>query len=128
MIKLDINKLIFFTLNEIGGILQAQAIKNLDKISYGRVYIIGGKKHIASKAGDSPNNMTGALRKTVRYEIKGNVLEFGAGNRKVNYAKYLELGTGKMDARPNVHKSILQNKHKIELAIKAQIKEMIKNA
>ena len=68
-IQFDFDSLARQALKEIGDILVKQGRENMDKISYGRVYIIGGKPHIASKPGDSPNNMTGELRKTIRYEI-----------------------------------------------------------
>lgn len=104
-------------LEVIGGVLVDQAQTNMRNVSNGRVYIIGGKAHIASKAGDSPNNQSGALSDSIRFEIDGNILEFGAGDENIDYAKYLEIGTGKMEARPNYTKSILQNETKIDLMI-----------
>jgi len=106
------------TLTQIGGVLTHQAKGNMDKISHGRAYKVGGRIHIASKAGDTANNMSGALRNTIRFKVGGRVLEFGAGNVKVNYAKFLEMGTGKIDKRPNYTKSIIQNEAKINLMIK----------
>lgn len=114
------------TLAEIGGIVTHQAKKNMDKISFGRAYRIGGRIHIASKAGDTANNMSGKLRSTIRFKIDGKVLEFGAGNRRVNYAKFLEMGTSKMEKRPNYTKSITQNKAKIDSKVRRLFADSIK--
>lgn len=126
MFKLDFDKFAHDALGEIGGVLVNQAQTNMEKTSFGRVYIIGGKRHIASKAGDSANNLSGELSKTIRFEIRGKILEFGAGNEKVGYAKHLELGTLKMGQRPNYTKSILQNKTKIDLIIAMSLKKTIR--
>lgn len=115
-------------LNEIGDILVAQAKGNMEKVSIGRVYIVGGQRHIASKGGDTANNMSGALSKTIRFDIKGKVLEFGAGNSSIKYAKFLELGTSKMDKRPNYTKSILQNKSKIDKVVRVALSNSIRYA
>lgn len=117
MFKIDMEQFTKEALSAIGGVLVDQAKTNMRNVSAGRVYIIGGKAHVASKAGDSPNNLSGELSKSIRFEIEGNILEFGAGDERINYAKYLEVGTSKMDSRPNYTKSILQNKTKIDLMI-----------
>ena len=113
MIDFNFDKFAKEALTAVGDFLVSKAQGNMDKVSFGRVYIVNGRKHIASRAGDAPNNMTGALRRTVRYEIHGDVLEFGAGNSRVNYAKFLERGTSRMGKRPNYTKTILDNKKEI---------------
>jgi HK97 gp10 family phage protein len=113
-------------LNKIGDVLVEQAQGNMEKVSVGRVYIVGGKAHIASKAGDTANNMSGALSKTIRFEIQGKVLEFGAGDSAIKYAKYLEMGTSRMDKRPNYTKSILQNKSKIDKVVQDELMKAIR--
>lgn len=77
---------------EIGERLVDVLKKNMNKISYGRIYKIKGKIHIASKKGDPPNNLTGALNKSLRYKLHGNdTIEIGGGYEdKVKYLKYLE--------------------------------------
>ena len=90
MLKFDFDAFAKQTLSEIGDILVDEAKSNMDKISNGRVYIVGGKIHIASRAGDSPNNLSGNLKKTIRHEVENTTLEFGAGNETINYAKFLE--------------------------------------
>lgn len=126
MFRFDFDKFAKKALSEIGDVLVEQGQANMAKVSVGRVYIIGGKAHIASRAGDTANNLSGALSKTIRFEVQGKVLEFGAGNEKVNYAKHLELGTSKMDKRPNYTKSILQNEKKIDAVIKKALSDSIR--
>jgi HK97 gp10 family phage protein len=126
VLKFDFDRFANKALNTIGDVLVEQAQDNMQEVSFGRTYIIGGKAHIASKAGDTANNESGALSKTIRFEISGKVLEFGAGNSKIKYAKFLELGTSKMDKRPNYTKSILQNKSKIDKVVKSALMNSIR--
>ena len=111
-LKFNFAELAGHTLNTIGTALVDQARSNMDQISYGRVYIIGGKRHIASKRGDSPNNLSRDLRGTIRFETQGRTMEFGAGDQKVDYAKHLENKAG-LD-RPNIVKSVEQRRSEIE--------------
>lgn len=54
--------------------------------------------------------MTGALSKSVRYKVNGSdSMKFGAGDDKINYAKYVELGTSKMKERPYLKPAIYEN-------------------
>lgn len=110
-IKFDFDNLAQKALKDIGDVLVKQGKANMDKVSFGRVYIIGGKKHIASKVGDSPNNLSGDLRSTIRYKIEGNIMEYGSGDGTINYAKYLE------PKRPNITKAITQNESKISASV-----------
>jgi hypothetical protein len=126
MFKFDFDKFSKSVLSEIGDVLVEQSKENMDEISNGRVYVIGGKTHIASKAGDSPNNLSGELKNTIRYDISGNILEFGAGNETVNYAKYLEKGTQRIKVRPNYTKTIIQKSPKISEIIAKALKENIR--
>lgn len=126
MFKFDFDKFSKSVLSEIGDVLVEQSKENMDEISNGRVYVIGGKTHIASKAGDSPNNLSGELKNTIRYDINGNILEFGAGNETVNYAKYLEKGTQRIKVRPNYTKTIIQKSPKISEIIAKALKENIR--
>lgn len=126
MFKFDFDKFSKSVLSEIGDVLVEQSKENMDEISNGRVYVIGGKTHIASKAGDSPNNLSGELKNTIRYDISGNILEFGAGNETINYAKYLEKGTQRIKVRPNYTKTIIQKSPKISEIIAKALKENIR--
>ena len=109
-IGFDFDLLARGALEAIGDIAVKQAKDNMDTVSHGRVYVVGGRSHIASKEGDSPNNMSGDLNKTIRYEVRGHEMEFGAGDSRVDYAKYLE---GHLN-RPNITKSIVDNQDAIE--------------
>ena len=58
---------------------------------------IGGRKlqkarlHVASSPNEYPAVITGALRKSVDFKVLGFTrMEFGAGNTRVRYAKFLE--------------------------------------
>jgi len=115
-IQFDFDHLAQQALSDIGDTLVKQGRANMDKVSHGRVYVVGGKPHIASRVGDSPNNLSGDLKATIRYETRGRVLEYGSGDETVDYAKYLE---GNMN-RPNVTKSIVQS----EGAIKARVSKL----
>ena len=112
------------SLHLIGGEIVKQAKKNMDQKSVGRTYIIGGKTHIASKDGDTANNQTGKLKQSIRYELNGLKMKFGAGNSSIDYAGYLEEGTSKMGKRPNCDKSINQK----ETVINAEIDKIYKKA
>lgn len=96
-------------LKEIGDVLVARARENMDLVSYGRTYIINGKPHIASRRHDTANNLSYDLWRTIRYKVEGNVLEFGAGDQDVDYARWLE----KEADRPNYTKSIEESETKI---------------
>lgn len=104
-IEFDFDALARDALTIIGDTLVKAAQGNMDKVSNGRTYIIKGKPHVASKIGDSPNNMSGELRGTIRYELQGKSMEYGSGDATVDYAKYLEAG--KLN-RPNITKTIVQ--------------------
>ena len=111
-VELDFDALAEDALNEVGKILKKDAKENMDKTSYGyRKYSHKvGRVRWVSRRGDSPNNETGDLNKTIDYKVSGRFMEFGAGNSRVNYAKYLE---GNLN-RPNITKSVDSGKKKIE--------------
>ena len=109
-------------LSKVGYILVKQGRDNMQEISHGRVYIINGKRHIASKSGDTANNLSGDLTSSIRYDIRGRTMTFGAGDASINYAKHLE----KKLNRPNIIKSIHQNSDEISTIIAKLFKDSIK--
>ena len=111
-IACDVDKLAEKTLRAIGDISVDAARRNMNVVSYGKRYVIKGKVHIASKKGDSPNNLTGNLYSSIRYKIEGRILEFGAGNEQIDYVKNLE-NPYQLD-RPNIVKVFDQEKVAIQ--------------
>lgn len=70
----------------------------------GRIYIIGGRRHQASAPGESPANLTGQLRRSVNYVVRGSSqMEFGD---EILYGKFLEQGTSKMLPRPHLIRTV----------------------
>lgn len=74
----------------------------------GRIYRIRRKGktviHQASAPGESPANLTGALKKSVNYNVSStSELVFGANTK---YARRLELGDSKIKKRPYLKRAI----------------------
>ncbi len=94
----------------------------------GRVYvrrIKGGsrRRHIASRAGETPANRTGRYRKGRGYKIRGwQQLEFGVKN--VPYAEYLENGTRKMQPRPGVKNAYEAKKNQIQAIMESKLNNL----
>lgn len=123
---MDFNKkeLYDHLLNEIGTVLVRKARNNMDKVSVGRRYTIKGRKHIASKPYEAPNNFTGNLNTTIRYErITFDSIKFGAGDQRIKYAKFLEAGTQRMKPRPNYNKTIVDNIKNLNTIVEKAMKE-----
>lgn len=59
------------------------------------------RKHTASAAGEYPAVISGKLRKSVDFFVRGNKrLEFGAGGDGVKYARALEQGNASRNLKP----------------------------
>ena len=86
----------------------------------GRLYIIkrGGRrrKHRASAPGQSHANLSGALRRSIGWKVRGRDLEFGYGvtRVKVPYASFLEDGTSRMQPRPTLANAVKAMTRNIE--------------
>lgn len=68
----------------------------------GRLYRIRGRRarHRASAPGEDPANLTGKLRASVGFDVKGSdSMEFGYRG-SVDYGAFLEEGTNRMKKRP----------------------------
>jgi HK97 gp10 family phage protein len=79
--------------------MHGHAVIRIQKSSGGgKTYKRGKRFHTASAPGEFPNTDTGALVNSMRWEARGpfNVI-WGAF---ISYAKFLELGTSRMAARP----------------------------
>jgi HK97 gp10 family phage protein len=69
-------------------------------------------EHTAADDGEAPGIITGALIRSLQFEQKGNdALTFGVEEDSfgVDYAKYLEDGTKKMEKKPFLNPSIKKN-------------------
>jgi hypothetical protein len=108
-INFDFAELRDDSLREIGAVLVEQAKDNMDDYSHGRTYMVNGRVHIVSRVGQTANNLSGDLNDSIRYKLSNGVMEFGAGNRDIDYAGYLEEN----HTRPNYMKSVNQNRSEI---------------
>jgi HK97 gp10 family phage protein len=99
------DKAISNALHEIG----ADNVKHLRglikaKDKTGTVYIVRGRRHIASAPGEPPASLSGRLSRTAGYIVRGTTqVEFGD---KAPYGKFLEEGTVNMDPRPHVERTV----------------------
>lgn len=121
---LDFDALAADVLQEVGEILKKEGKDNMDRTSFGHKQYSYKVKRLrwVSKKGQSANNETGELVKTIRYKINGHTMEYGAGNARLDYAKYLE---GSMK-RPNITKAVDTGKQKIEAALQRKFMEHVR--
>ena len=84
------------------------------------------KLHIASAPSETPAIITGKFRKSVDFAVRGNrQLEFGANENAPEYAKFLEEGTSKMEAREPFKRTVMKNKDKIKRNIDIKLKQVL---
>ena len=80
----------------------------LKKPRFGRVYRVRrGKttrRHVASRPGETPANLSGNYRRSIGYQIRG-VMEMQFGN-SAEYASFLENGTSRMAERPGLGNAV----------------------
>ena len=90
----------------------------LSKNKTGRIYNVRrGKtrrRHRASARGEAPANLSGNLRASTGYDVRGADMRIGyreqsSKGNEVVYGKYLELGTKKMGERPAIEQAINRN-------------------
>jgi HK97 gp10 family phage protein len=93
----------------------------LAKPRYGRVYVIRGpsgrrRRHVASRPYESHANMTGRLRRSISWKVRGHTeMTFGYGvsttalNTAPDYAFFVEFGTSRMVERPSLGNAIEGN-------------------
>ena len=76
----------------------------------GRLYRLPGRqsRHRASAPGQPPANRTGTLQKSVDFLVKGSDQMLFGVDSDADYAKFLELGTTKMEKREFLIKAIEQ--------------------
>lgn len=105
----------------------------LRKPKGGKTYIIrtaGGRKrrHVASKAGETHANLSGALRRSIEWRVRGDQLDFGYGVVKTapEYASFVEEGTGRMGARPTLRNAINDTKRNAEQHLRDAVEKEFK--
>ena len=108
---------------DLGKDLRQTASDNIIKRPKGgRTYIIrtrGGRRrrHVASKAGETHANLSGKLRRSLGWKVRGSKgMEFGYGvdQDAPEYAPFVEKGTRRMGARPSLQIAIDQTTRNAE--------------
>lgn len=89
----------------------------------GRVYVIRGKSHQASAAGEYPAKLSGKLAASVGYKVANKRLTIG---ESADYAAYLELGTSKMAARPHLRPSVDRNIKAVQKLVEQEVGKVFK--
>lgn len=89
--------------NKFGDRSVKQLRKAMKSRKTGKVYRIGGRNHRASASGEAPAYLTGTLYKGTTYDIseRGKSTRLNVGYT-TPYGRWLEGGTSKMGARPNI--------------------------
>ena len=120
-------------LYKVGRILKATANKNiLEKPKAGKTYFIrrgrSGRrfKHVASAAGESFANKSGAARKTLGFDVRGSSsVEFGfRRNAATDYVSILE--NEKQLNRPTLKIAIKQNQRNAVKLLEDEIRKAMK--
>ncbi len=65
-----------------------------------------------SHAGESPKKITGFLQRSIAHAMSGDKKQAFVGTN-LDYGKFLELGTSKMQARPFLRSTLLRERDKI---------------
>jgi len=120
-----------------GQSLRSEANREILKGSKsGKVYIrkiAGGRKrrHKSSAAGESHANMTGTLRRSLSFQLRGTKeIEFGygvsSGKTAPDYAKFVEFGTTKMKPRPSLKNALNSQQGNLTQHFKNEIRKALK--
>lgn len=97
----------------------------LDKPKGGRVYKYKGRKHVASRPGESFANRSGAARRTRGFDVKGaDQVEFGfRQNGETIYVDYLENPKNKATRRPTVGNASTKVQGRVQNIMAKEIKK-----
>ena len=98
------------------GLIDAASREILKGSKTGRIYIRRDRtgrrrRHQASAPGETHANLSGDLRKSLSFQIRGaDSMEFGYGVSSVKtappYAEWVEFGSKRMKARPSLRNAI----------------------
>ena len=99
---------------QLGRDLKDTANKEiLRKPKSGHVYIVRGlgssrRRHVASAPGETHANLTGKLRRSLDWQVRGSTeMEFGYMAGVIpEYAPFVEFGTSRMAARPSLGNAV----------------------
>lgn len=90
----------------------------------GRTYFVRGpggrrRRHIASAPGETHANLTGKLRRSIGWKVKGiRGMDFGYGvagrHQAPVYDEHVEFGTGRMEPRPSLDNEIRRNQRDLQ--------------
>lgn len=105
---IDIDSIAKTAFTNTGKRLVRLTKEDMEAPKSGKTYVYMGRSVTASAPGEAPAVRSGNLLKSVRFKIEGSDMEFGAGNNTIDYAKFLELGTRKIEARPVYEKIVKQ--------------------
>lgn len=116
------------------GLVKTTSADIIRKPKGGRVYIrrdAAGRKrrHVASAPGETHANMTGALRRSLGFNVRGTELEFGYGvfrNDAPDYARAVEFGTKRMSPRPSLQNNIKAGRRNIMNNLEREMKRRLK--
>lgn len=121
------NQEIASALNETAFKINEKMVNSVQESgSSGREYTRGNKKHVASAPGSPPNTDTGQLVRSMyvdRATANHLVARIGAD---APYAKYLEFGTSRMDARPFLEPAFNEFKDEVNEKIRDLINKELR--
>lgn len=111
-----------------GQVIRTDAVKSIQDLSQGKRvkrYKKGRKAydHIAAASGEAPNTDTGALARSINVIPKSDGVYVSTS---LEYAKALELGTSKMQARPFLLPAKLRSEKKIIKLISDSVRRKTK--
>jgi len=92
---------------EIGMMGMRESVRKINNDNRtGKIYMVNGTPHQASSAGQAPANRTGKLRKGYGYHVR-KYDEVEVGNI-VDYARYLEEGSKRIEKRPALMRTAVE--------------------
>ena len=120
---------------DLGRDLKHTANKEiLRKPKGGRTYILRTRsgrrrRHVASAPGETHANLTGKLRRSLSWQVRGGQeLEFGygVGVPTTEYGKFLENGTKRIKARPSLGNAVREVDRNAEIYFSRRFEQAMK--